>query len=189
MSKIKEQLKDYLKNIGFRKGFALSIGNANDDRKYFSEADFVSWETMDIDRELTPNILHDMNKPLMDDNEIRLDEALYEKYDYVFAFELWEYIYDPVTAHRNLHYLLKPGGTYMGSYVFVYPKHNPPGMDYLRYTDDGIRKLLETQGFRDIKITPRTGNELLLDFYDADGMRSRKDIDNTITGWIVEAKK
>lgn len=190
MSNYKEQLIQILSNFDVKGSRALSIGNLNDDRKYFRSWAFDNWETMDIDSSVAPNYLFDINQDLIgNDYEFSLPEDLIEGFDHVFAFELWDYIWDPVRAHQNIYTLLKPNGVYMGSYPMLYCKHNPLGADMLRYTDDAIKKYLTKCGFRDINIIPRYGNDLILDFYRRDGMRMAKDFDHRIIGWVVEAKK
>lgn len=196
MSYIKQQLKDYLGGIEVAGDAALSIGAQHDDREYFKRCEFKEWMTLDVNRDFTPTLCYDMNKPVMDEaGEPGVEFSYLEKFDYVFAFELWEYIYDPLTAHKNIYSLLKPGGTYMGSYVFVYPHHNPVGKDLFRYTDWGVRRLLEAAGFRDIVIMPRlatAGREDLARFVLNEQMRLSRELaaayDYPI-GYIVTAKK
>jgi hypothetical protein len=83
----------------------------------------------------------------------------------------------------------------MGSYAFIYPHHNPVGKDYLRYTDWGIKRLLEAVGFRDIVITPRlatAGRENLAAFIREEGMRLSKELAPAYDfpiGYIISAKK
>jgi SAM-dependent methyltransferase len=190
MSKYKDELIRILSEINIRGDKVLSIGNLNDDRKYFKSANIKDWQTLDIHSNLRPNYVFDVNKPIFDDEiEFELADQLVEKFDYVFAFELWDYIWDPMAAHKNIFTFLKPGGTYMGSYPMVYPKHNPEAQDMLRYTDEAIKKYLMMMGFSAYQIIPRFGNELLKQFYSEDGMRMAKGFDHSITGWVVKAKK
>lgn len=190
MSYYKQQLKEFLAKEKMPEGKILSIGAQHDDRLYFKDYHGQEWKTLDVDREFKPDILFNMNRFGFD---VEGDGSLFEYQEYfdaVFAFELWEYIYSPLEAHKNIFSLLKPGGIYMGSYPFVYGKHNPPGQDFLRYTDDGIKKLLSVAGFHDVEITPRTGVVGSLEsFYAVEEMRVRKDVDHNVVGYIVKAKK
>ncbi len=188
MSRYKDELKKILSEFQISGENALSIGNLNDDRKYFKKAEFVTWQTMDCDRDVQSDYLFDLNDDMVENEELSAPD-LVEAFDHIFAFELWDYIYDPVTAHRNIAMMLKQGGTYYGSYPFVYPKHNPDTKDMLRYTDDAIKKYLTKFGFGEINIIPRHGNDLLRQFYSKDGMRTKKGFDHSITGWVVKAKK
>lgn len=190
MSYTKSQLIEFLKDKEVVCDAAISIGCQHDDRGYFHKFECNRYTTLDSDAEFKPDIQFNMNRPLSeDDGDINIEAVHFNAYDYAFAFELWEYIYDPVVTHRNIYDLLKSGGIYMGSYPFVYPKHNPPGTDFLRYTDDAIRKLLTVAKFTDIEITPRYSESSLTAFYGAEGMRMRKDVDHDIVGYIVKAKK
>ena len=190
MSLYKEQLKEMLAEIEISGHSCLSIGAQFDDRKYFKSCDFKHYLTLDNDEQFAPDVLFSMNKPVTDD-ELDGDFPVNElkDFDAVLALNLWEYIYDPMTAHRNIYQFLKEGGLYMGSYVFVYGKHNPPNTDYLRYTDDGIRKLLTQAYFKDIEIKEIKCNDLLTSFYQAEGMRIRKDLDHNVAGYLVTARK
>lgn len=189
MSNYKEELKRLLaeRTVGGNK--ALSIGAQVDDRGYFRKAEFNEWVTLDTDLEFKPDIEWNMNRDMFSEDSEGLHHQYRENFDYVFALNLWEYIYDPLTAHKNIHSLLKPGGVYMGSYVFVYGKHNPAGTDYLRYTDEGIEKLLRMAFFKDIQITPINCGELLSTFYHTEGMRVRKDVQHDVVGYLVTAIK
>ena len=191
MSNYKNYLRRTLAGMDLDADRILSIGAQEDDRKYFRHVRCEEWKTMDIDEQFNPSIVFNMNREILseDDGDLALDSDYIEHFDKVLALNLWEYIYDPVTAHKNIYRLLRTDGTYMGSYVFVYGKHPPNGTDYLRYTDDGIRKLLTAALFRDINIIPIPCSDVLRQFYANEGMRVRKDIDHNIVGYIATARK
>lgn len=192
MSFYKQQLKRYLAEKEIAGKNILSIGNKNDDRDYFKRVECDNWLTMDSNPEFRPDLFWNMNNPVVDADGDTLHDQYLEDFDYVLALELWEYIYDPLTAHKNIYALLKPGGTYIGSYPFIYGKHNPAGSDYLRYTDDAIYKLLTVAGFSRVNVIPRVataGYLQLLDFFSDEGMKIRTDLDHQDIGYIVEAKK
>lgn len=186
MSLYKDQLKAKLSDIDLTGYSALSIGAQIDDSKYFKAFNFKHFITLDNNPEFEPEILFDINYPTETDEFV---DTTVNEFDLVLALNLWEYIFDPVQAHKNIYKFLANGGTYIGSYVFVYGKHNPPGTDYLRYTDDGIRKILEHCNFKDIQIDPITCNDLITAFYQGEGMRIRKDVDHNVAGYLVTAKK
>jgi len=195
MSATKQQLKDFLSKVDLKAERVLSIGAQHDDRKYFKSVTVEDWQTLDSNEEFKPNILYDMNEPMLDADGTKVDMDLLENFDAVLAFELWEYIYDPMVAHANIYDLLRPGGVYMGSYCFIYPHHNPMHTDFLRYTDWGIKKILTAIGFREIEITPRVasaGRADLINFVRAEGMRLSKELAPSYewpVGYIVKAKK
>ena len=119
-----------------------------------------------------------------------------ENFDVVFCLEVMEYVSDPVQAIKNLNRLLKQGGKLYISFNFSYPTHNPPGLDYFRYTRFGVIKLLEDNGFKIDKLTPRTcemntGYPELMQFYSKQGMKYTKDIKgiHEETGHLCECHK
>ncbi len=189
MSRYKEELKLMLAGKNIAGESCLSIGNKVDDKTYFGSTEFDTWLTLDNDPEFNPDIEWNMNRPMTSEENEGFFHDFAGYFDYVLGLNLWEYIYDPLTAHKNIQHLLKPGGTYMGSYVFVYGKHNPVGTDYLRYTDEGIDKLLRMSFFKDIQIEPIKCSDSLTDFYLGEGMRIRKDVDHNVAGYLVTARK
>jgi len=192
MSFYKEEFKKFFADELLFGKSALSIGAQVDDRKYFKGVEIEEWKTLDFDEKFNPDIVFDINKQMTDeDGDLFIDYDYLGYFDYVLALNLWEYVYDPVTAHKNIYSLLASGGTYWGSYVFVYGKHNPAGTDYLRYTDDGIRKLLSVSGFKDVMLIPISARHTnrLTEFYRGEEMRIRNDVDHDIVGYIVRAKK
>jgi len=188
MSRTKTQLINYLKQIDLKADRVLSIGSQDDDRRYFKSVDVKEWKTLDYNREFNPDYYVDMNYPLIGGEN-------FGEFDFILAFELWEYIWNPYQAHKTIFQMLKSGGTYMGAYAFIYPHHNPPGTDFLRYTDWGIKKFLETCRFKDIKTTERVateGKSNLQEFVYKEGMKLSKSLMgnyNWPIGYIVEAKK
>lgn len=188
MSNYKENLKQIIKKYDLVSPKVLSIGGQVDDRGYFNKTEVEFFRVLDNDTQFNPDVVWDMNKSITDTEggDVLFDH--YNTYDAVLALNLWEYIFDPVTAHKNIKFFLKQGGLYMGSYVFVYGKHNPAGTDYLRYTDDGIRKILTAAAFKDIQIHPIISNDLLTTYYESEGLRIRKDIDHNVAGYFVTAR-
>ena len=84
---------------------------------------------------------------------------------------------NPFQAIENLASFLKEGGIAYISFPTIYPVHNPPSIDYLRYTKNGVEKLLKEGGFSTWEITPRiatNGVEALARFYSLEGMHPVK---------------
>lgn len=115
------------------------------------------------------------------------------KYDIIFCLEVAEYLFDPLTALKNINWLIKQGGILYMSFPAIYPIHQPKELDSLRYTRMGIIKLLSEAGFSKIEITPRVATEGLFHlgkFYRSEGMRAVKN-DSVIydIGYLVKAIK
>jgi SAM-dependent methyltransferase len=112
-------------------------------------------------------------------------------FDVAFCLEVMEYIWNPVVALANLNLLLRENGRLYISFPFVYPMHDPRGHDYLRYTQEGVDRLLHETGFRvdDIFIRRIKNEKLLADAYAADRMHDRQDQTIGHTGYCVIATK
>lgn len=73
-------------------------------------------------------------------------------YDAVFCLAVLEHVGKPWVAVSEMNRVLKPGGMLVAYVPFLSPYHAMPGYygDYFRYTEDGIRSLLED--WTDVKI-------------------------------------
>ena len=189
MSKYKDQIKAILKKRQIDADQVLSIGCAVDDRDYFGAFKCNNFTTLDNDREMRPDIIFDMNKSMQTDGGFEIDDRHVGNYSMVLALNLWEYIYAPFEAHRTIVDFLRHGGLYIGTYPFVYPVHNPAGMDYLRYTPEGVEKLLKTVGLHLESHEYILGDQLLEDFYHGEGMKARAGVNHLIVGSVVTARK
>ncbi|ELS02154.1 methylase involved in ubiquinone/menaquinone biosynthesis [Xenococcus sp. PCC 7305] len=79
-----------------------------------------------------------------------------ETADIVLCNQVLEHVNDPIKATTEIYRILKPDGLFIGSVPHVSPIHLEP-YDFRRYTDLGIKKLLENAGFVDIKIEGNGG--------------------------------
>jgi SAM-dependent methyltransferase len=68
------------------------------------------------------------------------------RFDHVLLTQVLEHIPDPATVLGELHRVLKPGGTLWLTAPLFYAEHEKP-YDYFRYTQFGLRHLLEGVGF------------------------------------------
>ncbi len=186
MSYYKDQLIEWLGDKSVDADKVLSIGNLNDDRKYFKEFNANEITTLDNDRSLKPNIVLDMN-------EDADEESVYkERFDHLFTFELWEYLYDPMTALSNCNFYLKKDGLLWISAPFIYPTHNPIQDDYLRYTERFWQKSLPLHGFKIIEYRKREWKDSsgFLASVSTDRMRPSRDYGNhNLTGHLIIAEK
>jgi len=107
--------------------------------------------------------------------------------DIAFCLEVSEYWYNPLKALKNIALLLKKGGTLYISFHFIYCIHSPVGKDYLRYTPDGAKRILEEAGFGEIEHTVRTAEPMSLElFYKSEGMKGEH---INVTGSLIKCKK
>jgi SAM-dependent methyltransferase len=73
------------------------------------------------------------------------------RYDAVLCTQVLEHVPDPLKALKELHRVLVPGGTLWLSTPFYFQEHEQP-YDYFRFTQFGLRYLLEQAGFHECRI-------------------------------------
>lgn len=129
-----------------------------------------------------PDIELDINQR---DNSI-----VYQTYDLIFCLEVFEYVYDPVTAIRNIANRLSGDGSAWVTFPSFYPLHQPIEDDALRYMPGGIEKLAASAGLTIKQMLPRRPEtNALQQAWSAERMRAAKGEDHAFTGWIVEFTK
>ncbi len=186
MSYYREQLNDFIKDIPALPAMSsvLDIGGAQspiEGRLKDSEA--TKYTILDLKKPHQghfPDIQCDLNEGYFGDSK--------EFFDFLFCFEVMEYIWNPVKALKTMRWFTKEGGTLYISFPFVYGVHPPEGEDCLRYTPDGAEKILRNCGWEIVEHDYRYGNPLLQKFYECDKMRIRKNYDHSITGSIIKAR-
>lgn len=77
-------------------------------------------------------------------------------FDCVTALSLYEHLPDPQKAAHEAYRVLKKGGTFALLVPFMYRLHTAP-YDYFRFTEYGLRHILETAGFKVVKIEGNGG--------------------------------
>jgi SAM-dependent methyltransferase len=77
--------------------------------------------------------------------------AANESYDMVICSQVLEHIKEPSTVLAQVYRVLKPGGTLWLSTPLFFAEHEAPH-DYFRYTQYGLRYLLESAGFVILRI-------------------------------------
>jgi len=114
-----------------------------------------------------------------------------KKFDVIFCLEVFEYLYDPVQAMKNIKRFLAKNGMLIVSFPFIYPVHEPIAYDSLRYTENGIRHILSTAGFSDWRFIYRKAKspQMLTDVFSQESMHAAKGFGNhDVIGFICEAK-
>lgn len=110
--------------------------------------------------------------------------------DLIFCLEVFDYIYDPMTAFKNIFNLLTDGGAAWVSFPSFYPTHNPIEDDALCYKEFGIKKLAYANDLsvaQMIKRRPET--DAIEQLWRRERMRAAKNYDHNFTGWICEFVK
>ncbi len=167
-SLFREQLERWLSRINIDCESCLDVGGGQKNIKdRVNSWNVKEYKIADNDAQYKPDYFYDLNSSF----------ELKEKFDVAFCLEVFEYIWRPLIAHQNIFNLLKPGGIAYISYPTQYPLHNPPKIDYLRYSKNAIEKYLTEAGFKTWEITPRIasdGLEHLTKFYSYERMRPMK---------------
>jgi SAM-dependent methyltransferase len=89
------------------------------------------------------------------------EEPLAEaQFDLVIAEQVFEHILRPDRAAANIYKMLRPGGFFVISTPFLLKVHEFP-LDLYRWTEQGMRQLLEVAGFS-VKATGSWGNRKCL---------------------------
>jgi SAM-dependent methyltransferase len=96
------------------------------------------------------------------------------RFDAILMFEVLEHLPEPGDAVAEGFRVLRAGGYLVGSTPFMVRVHGAPH-DYYRYTEHGLRHLLEKQGFDVVQIKPRGG--------------AAAAIGQLLTMWVVEPNK
>jgi 2-polyprenyl-3-methyl-5-hydroxy-6-metoxy-1,4-benzoquinol methylase len=187
MSYYREQLETYLKEIRLEPCRVLDVGGGEKRLQgRVKNIELCDYLVFDNNAEFNPDIFADINYYF---KELHPEK----RFDVVFCLEVMEYVFDPVTVHRNIFNFLKDAGVAYISYPTIYPLHNPPGIDYLRYSKNAIEKLLAEVGFQTWEITPRVATEgalFLQKFYTSEGMHPMKNTDEIYhIGYLVKCFK
>ena len=197
----RQQLESWLEKIDVKADRVLDVGGgALSVKSRVKSWDVKEYKILDNESEemkYMPDIVYDLNKRIECDcgyssKHIIGCYAQYQKsFDIVFCLEVFEYIWNPYEAVRNLWWMLKPGGVLYISFPFVYPHHNPEGHDYLRYTQWGALKLLKKAGFNVVEVNSRVETcGLLNQFYSLEKMHPAKKFDgHHDIGYMIKAIK
>lgn len=190
-SYFRQQLESWLKSLDIKADRVLDVGGgSNPVNKRVKRWDVSEYEIMDYEVEemkVPIQYKYDLNK--------RLDYAEYkytDKYDVIFCLEVFEYIWNPMQALINLNFLLKENGVLYISFPFMYPHHDPYGIDYMRYTKWGVQKLLKETGLQNFEIIERyqRGGLKIQEWFVSEKMHPSKTYDgHDEIGYLVIAKK
>ena len=178
MSFYRDRLEEWLAKIDVNANRVLDLGGASNPvntpkrLKSFKAKEYIVFD-MGTEPNKVEYILFDINEPL----EQLENPEKYES-DVIFCLELFEYVWSPIEAVRNIYRLLKPGGIAYISFPSIYPVHNPVEIDYLRYTRNAIEKYLSINNLRILEVIPRvakTGADALCEFYVRERMHPLKE--------------
>jgi len=185
----REQLERYLGTLEIKANSVLDIGGA----QLPVSKRCASWNVDEYDILDLPEP-HEVRAKTTIKGDIQENLEMNKKYDMVFCLEVAEYLYDPMSAMININGLLKKDGILYITFPFIYPHHNPQGLDYLRYTQWGVEKLLSETGFMIEEMVVRRAREIsfkgLWLFFIKEKMRPSKHFDgHNAMGYIIKSIK
>lgn len=85
-----------------------------------------------------------------------VNEELRGEFNTVVTTETLEHIEEPWRALEMMYDALKPGGLFIGTWVFMFAIHEHPH-DYWRVTPEGFYYVLQRAGFKDIEVEGQGG--------------------------------
>lgn len=200
-SNSRQQLEDWLKTIDVEADRVLDIGGAQNPVKGRTKSWKVKeYKILDLENphkiQQKPDIIADISKHDMYDWSIvkKIIKGFTNQPGAVFCLEVMEYVVNPLSALINIHEALSDDGILYISFHHIYPIHKPSGLDYLRYTEHGVRKLLEKTGFKILEFEYRNfspdGANAYGNLIGVEGMRPDKDYNKHYTqGYLVKAQK
>jgi SAM-dependent methyltransferase len=105
-----------------------------------------------------------------DKRDLKVDlEKLNLKQDYqfdnVFLINVLEHVYNFNNCLNNCYSFLRKGGNFFGSTPFMFRIHSSPN-DFFRFTEQSLRRGLESAGFINIKISVLDGG-IFICFYNS----------------------
>lgn len=131
-------------NLG---GSVLDLGGVKGSSYLRSFKGDFSVTTVNLDKSVNPDIVHDLDLPLPVGDEM---------YDYVLLINVLEHIFDYGVLLVEAKRVVKKGGSIIVAVPFLFPNHPSP-KDYHRFTEDALRREFVKVGLDDIRITPLGG--------------------------------
>jgi SAM-dependent methyltransferase len=182
-------LENWLKELDVKADRVLDIGGSQLPIK----PRIKSWDVKEYKIADLPSPHKDSPKP---DFEGDLNEIVFiseydaRNFDLIFCLEVFDYVWNPANAIKNIANLLSDNGRAYITFPFMYPQHQPIEDDALRYAPGGIKRLADYAGLRIVNMIPRyTETDALEHFIRSERLRAAKHINHNILGWIVEVTK
>ena len=194
----RQQLEKWLKSIKVEGGVVGDIGGAQNPikkrLKSFKSADYFIVDLATPHKGERPDAIVDLN---LESSVISMGEKFADKngnglhkFDTAFCIEVMEYIYDPVAALWNINDMMKRGGVLYITFPFIYPVHEPVKSDYLRYTLEGVRKLLDECEFDIMDVYCRTTEDVSMQsVFASEKMKAAKNYNHENVAFNIKAKK
>lgn len=184
------QIEDFLRSRQYEADRVLDVGGGSGRANKITTVKANRYLVLDNDKDTKPDITQDLNEFAHPSELFAGERSPY--FDLIFCLNVFEYIYNPYVAIANLYSWLNVGGKLVINFPFIYPLHNPVGLDCLRYTSEWVDRIFAKYQFKVIEKQPilaTSGKDDLLNFYSKEKMHLRKDGSWQEIGTIIEAIK
>ncbi len=130
----------------FMRGDILDFGAGGGKQKALVSAHAKSYTSLDLDPACHPDIVGDVLSPPIPDTS----------YDTIVSNQVMEHVKEPWVMIEHIARILRPGGICILSAPFMAPFHANP-TDFTRFTEQGMRHLVERTGLEVILCTKHGG--------------------------------
>jgi len=130
------------------KGKVLEIGALHSPYKEYISCN--EYRILDIKKRDGVDYVENIHQTTLEENS----------FDTIIATQVLEHLYHPHRAVKEMHRILKKGGTAIVSTVFIYPYHGEP-YDYFRFTKYGLGHLFKNFSKTEIISFGNTFNALI----------------------------
>ena len=136
------KIAERVKNLN---GIIIDLGSGlNPSHERFWQIKPEKFIRADINKETSPDVIADLNKPLPFPDNFA---------DSVFLFNVIYILENPSMTLREINRILKPGGRIFLTSPFIFNEAKEP-VDYWRFTSGALEKLLKESGFEKYLIQP-----------------------------------
>lgn len=194
MSYYRDHLEAWLRQIQVKTPRVLDIGGASNpvkNRVGLMKTDDIQYLDNGAEEAKESYLPFDLNLP-MEGQRGGYPKEWYQ-FGAVFCLEVFEYIWNPVQAITTIWECMNNDSICYISFPSIYPVHAPHEIDYLRYTQQAIKKYLSLYPFKNIEIIARkatAGRGDLARFYASENMHPLKhSVLPFDIGYLVKAQK
>jgi len=146
----RDSISAYLRQISIPEGVVIDFGcGGKPVTNYIELGEKAQYFSYDKNPQSKAEVILDIENRNLPDTQ--------PKADYAFCIEVLEHAKKPDSILNNIWLNMNHGGILYLTVPFLFPIHHT--QDYWRYTDQGIRLLLEENLFEVQEILPTEGNQ------------------------------
>lgn len=132
---VRRNLEDFAKGIAGKTILEIGSGRQDLGEDAFSFQELFGPSNQFIQSDVVPEYGHE----IVDVRDIEVEAA----YDVILCLYVLEHVFELDRSVQSMHRALKAGGTLVIAVPHLYPYHDEP-TDYWRFTEYGLRELLES---------------------------------------------